>query len=136
MCRLSPSAIQHVLNRHASTCLIYWWSPCSRHASASACAITASLPSPAPSAVISLKDKGFGVLLEAVLAADKAILDTLSNPELEATVFAPDDKAFVRLLKELGLTKEELLKDKALVTQVGAGGRVAGWLGTPRGCQA
>lgn len=53
-----------------------------------------------------------------MLAADKAILDTLSNPELEATVFAPNDKAFERLLKDLKLSKEELLKDKALVTQV------------------
>lgn len=79
---------------------------------------SAAEPKSVADVVISLKDKGFGVLLEAVLAADKAILDTLSNPELEATVFAPDDKAFVRLLKELGLTKEELLKDKALVTQV------------------
>ncbi|KAL4431141.1 hypothetical protein ABPG75_006397 [Micractinium tetrahymenae] len=78
----------------------------------------AAEPKSVADVVISLKDKGYGILLEAVLAADKSILDALSNPKLEATVFAPDDKAFALLLKQLRISKEDLLKNKALLTQV------------------
>lgn len=90
------------------------------HACKHSCSLTLARPRLfSPPSVISLKDKGFGILLEAVLAADKSILETLSNPRLEATVFAPDDKAFQRLLKDLHISKRDLLKNKELLTQVG-----------------
>lgn len=60
----------------------------------------------------------FCTLLAAVKAADPAVLATLSNPSASLTVFAPTNNAFAILLKELGLTAEQLLANKALVTQV------------------
>jgi len=81
-------------------------------------AAQASKPKTVADFVIANKNKGYGILLEAVLAADKAVLDTLSNPDLKATVFAPNDKAFERLLKELHISKKALLKNKKLVTNV------------------
>lgn len=60
----------------------------------------------------------FTVLLEAVLAADPAIAEALSNPDGLYTVFAPTDAAFVALLEELGLTAEELLADTDLLNEV------------------
>lgn len=58
---------------------------------------------------------GFGLLVDAVLAADLA--GALSAPG-PFTVFAPTDAAFAALLAELGVTKEALFADKALLTQV------------------
>ena len=55
------------------------------------------------------------ILVEAVVAADLAT--TLSGPG-PFTVFAPNNDAFVSLLAELGVTKDALLKDKALLTTV------------------
>ena len=55
------------------------------------------------------------ILVEAVIAADLAA--TLSGPG-PFTVFAPNNDAFVALLGELGVTKDALLKDKALLTTV------------------
>lgn len=55
------------------------------------------------------------ILVEAVIAADLAT--TLSGPG-PFTVFAPNNDAFVALLGELGVTKDALLKDKALLTAV------------------
>ena len=55
------------------------------------------------------------VLVEAVTAADLAA--TLSGPG-PYTVFAPTDAAFTALLAELGVTKAQLLADKALLTKV------------------
>ena len=55
------------------------------------------------------------ILVEAVVAADLAT--TLSGPG-PFTVFAPNNDAFVSLLAELGVTKDALLKDKALLTAV------------------
>ena len=60
-------------------------------------------------------DGRFGILVEAVVAADLA--GTLSGPG-PFTVFAPTDAAFAALLPELGVTKAQLLADKALLTQV------------------
>jgi len=57
----------------------------------------------------------FSTLVEAVVAADLA--GTLSQPG-PFTVFAPTNAAFVALLAELGLTKEQLLADKALLVKV------------------
>ena len=60
-------------------------------------------------------DAKFSILVEAVVAADLAT--TLSGPG-PFTVFAPTNDAFTALLTELGLTKAQLLADKALLTSV------------------
>jgi uncharacterized surface protein with fasciclin (FAS1) repeats len=57
----------------------------------------------------------FSILVEAVVAAD--LVDALSGPG-PLTVFAPTNAAFAALLGELGVTKEQLLADKALLTSV------------------
>lgn len=44
----------------------------------------------------------FTTLLAAVQAADPAVLEALSNPEAELTVFAPTDAAFAALAEALG----------------------------------
>jgi len=56
-----------------------------------------------------------GILVEAVVAA--GLVDTLKGPG-PYTVFAPTDSAFVALLAELGVSKEALLADTALLTKV------------------
>ena len=60
-------------------------------------------------------DPNLSILVEAVISAD--LVNTLkgSGP---FTVFAPVNAAFAALLGELGLTKAQLLADKALLTQV------------------
>lgn len=60
-------------------------------------------------------DSRFSILVEAVVAADLA--ETL-NGTGPFTVFAPTNDAFVALLGELQLSKEALLANKALLTQV------------------
>jgi len=60
----------------------------------------------------------FTVLLAAVSAADPAILEALSNPEAELTVFAPTDEAFVALLEALETDAETLLADTELLNTV------------------
>jgi uncharacterized surface protein with fasciclin (FAS1) repeats len=60
-------------------------------------------------------DARFSILVEAVVAADLA--STLSAPG-PFTGFAPTNTAFAALLQELGVTKEQLLADKSLLTQV------------------
>lgn len=55
------------------------------------------------------------ILVEAVAAA--GLVTTLKGPG-PLTVFAPSNDAFVALLSELGITKDALLADKALLTQV------------------
>ncbi|MEN9395831.1 MAG: hypothetical protein RLZ81_361 [Pseudomonadota bacterium] len=60
-------------------------------------------------------DARFSILVEAVVAADLA--STLSGPG-PFTVLAPTNDAFAALLTELGLTKQQLLADKALLTSV------------------
>jgi uncharacterized surface protein with fasciclin (FAS1) repeats len=64
---------------------------------------------------IAQSDARFSILAEAVVAADLA--DTLSGPG-PFTVFAPTNAAFAALLTELGVTKDELLADKPLLTAV------------------
>ncbi len=54
-------------------------------------------------------------LVEAVVSA--GLVDTLSGAG-PFTVFAPNNAAFAALLAELGLTKEQLLANKALLTTV------------------
>ena len=55
------------------------------------------------------------ILVEAVSAA--GLVDTLKGRD-SYTVFAPTNAAFASLLSELGVTKEQLLADKALLTTV------------------
>jgi uncharacterized surface protein with fasciclin (FAS1) repeats len=57
----------------------------------------------------------FTILVEAVLTAGLA--DALSGPGT-FTVFAPTDAAFAALLAELGVTKDELFANTALLTEV------------------
>jgi uncharacterized surface protein with fasciclin (FAS1) repeats len=64
---------------------------------------------------IAQSDSRFSILAEAVAAADLA--DTLSGPG-PFTVFAPTNAAFAALLTELGVTKDELLANKPLLTAV------------------
>ncbi len=59
----------------------------------------------------------FSILIAALQAADPSVIQTLSGKR-QYTVFAPTDAAFVSLLDELGLTADELLSDKELVTNV------------------
>jgi transforming growth factor-beta-induced protein len=60
----------------------------------------------------------FTVLLAAVQAADPAILELLSNPDANLTVFAPTDAAFTAALEALGVTAEDLLGNTELLNQV------------------
>lgn len=55
------------------------------------------------------------ILVEAVVAA--GLVDTLKSPG-PYTVFAPTNAAFAALLSELGVTKDALLADTALLTKV------------------
>jgi uncharacterized surface protein with fasciclin (FAS1) repeats len=57
----------------------------------------------------------FSILVEAVVAAD--LVNALSAPG-PLTVFAPTNAAFANLLAELGITKEQLLANRTLLTQV------------------
>jgi uncharacterized surface protein with fasciclin (FAS1) repeats len=57
----------------------------------------------------------FSILVEAVTAA--GLVDTLSGTG-PFTVFAPTNAAFAALLSELGVTKDQLLANKALLTKV------------------
>jgi len=57
----------------------------------------------------------FSVLVDAVVAADLA--GTLSGTG-PFTVFAPTDAAFAAALAELGVTKDELLANKPLLTKI------------------
>jgi uncharacterized surface protein with fasciclin (FAS1) repeats len=64
---------------------------------------------------VAQRDANFSILAEAVVAADLA--GTLSGTG-PFTVFAPTDAAFASLLTELGVTKAQLLADKALLRSV------------------
>jgi uncharacterized surface protein with fasciclin (FAS1) repeats len=64
---------------------------------------------------IAQNDPRFSILVEAVTAADLA--GTLSG-DGPFTVFAPTNDAFAALLAELGVTKDQLLANKPLLTQV------------------
>ncbi len=57
----------------------------------------------------------FSILVEAVVAAGLADALSATGP---LTVFAPTNDAFAALLVELGVTKEQLLANTALLTQV------------------
>jgi uncharacterized surface protein with fasciclin (FAS1) repeats len=69
-------------------------------------------------AIAANEDTGnFDILIEAVLAADPIVINTLSGNG-QFTVFAPTDAAFEALLGDLDLTKDQLFANKALLTQV------------------
>ena len=75
-----------------------------------------TFPASAPNIVqLAQATPSLSILVEAVVAAGLA--DTLSGAG-PFTVFAPNNDAFVALLGELGVTKDALLKDKALLTTV------------------
>jgi uncharacterized surface protein with fasciclin (FAS1) repeats len=78
-----------------------------------ACGGSDDHPPTATGAVAS--DAELTVLAEAVAAA--GLGETLAGPG-PFTVFAPTDAAFTALLAELGVTKAQLLADRALLTQV------------------
>lgn len=59
----------------------------------------------------------FSILIAALQAADPAVLERLGKKG-PFTVFAPTDAAFQALLTELDVTAEQLLSDRALLTQV------------------
>ncbi len=73
---------------------------------------------------IAQSDPNFSLLVEAILAADLAT--GLSNPNANYTVFAPTNAAFVEVLQETGMTKEQLFADQALLTKILAYHVVAG----------
>lgn len=59
----------------------------------------------------------FSILIAALQAANSEIIQRLSS-EREFTVFAPTDAAFLALLDELGMTADQLLSDRKLVSRV------------------
>jgi uncharacterized surface protein with fasciclin (FAS1) repeats len=59
----------------------------------------------------------FTILLDALQAADPAVLATLDGYG-QFTVFAPTDEAFGNLLVELQVSAEDLLANQALLTKV------------------
>lgn len=61
-------------------------------------------------------ENGFDTLVAAVQAA--GLVDLLSDPDAELTVFAPTNEAFDAALTELGVTAEELLADTELLTAI------------------
>ncbi len=46
--------------------------------------------------------RDFDILLNAVLVADPSILEALSDPNQDLTLFAPNDRAFIRLARDFG----------------------------------
>ena len=64
---------------------------------------------------VARNDAQFSILVEAVQTAG---LQTRLDEGGPQTLFAPTDAAFASLLTELGLTKEQLLADTALLTSV------------------
>jgi uncharacterized surface protein with fasciclin (FAS1) repeats len=70
---------------------------------------------PANIVQVAQKDSRFSILVEAVQSA--GLKETLSGPG-PYTVFAPTNDAFAALLTELGVTKDQLLANKPLLTAV------------------
>jgi len=61
----------------------------------------------------------FTTLLAAVQAADPAVLEALSDPEAELTVFAPTDEAFGLVIEALGEEAfNEILADQEFLTEI------------------
>lgn len=66
----------------------------------------------------SAADPQFTLLLAAVSAADPVVLENLSNPDAQFTVFAPTDAAFTQALADLGMEPAALLADTDLLTTI------------------
>lgn len=60
----------------------------------------------------------FTILLAAIQAADPAVLAALEDANGNLTVFAPTDAAFLRAFEALGVTPEQVLADRASLTQI------------------
>lgn len=61
----------------------------------------------------------FTILLTAVQAADPAVLEALSDPEAEYTVFAPTDEAFMALIEEIGQEAfDAIVADTEALTEI------------------
>lgn len=58
----------------------------------------------------------FSILVEAVTAA--GLGNMLSDPNANYTIFAPTNAAFAAALQETGMTKAQLLGDRAMLTKV------------------
>lgn len=88
---------------------------------------TVLLPKPKPTQVegsivdtalaVNAETGEFSILIAALQAANPSIMRRLSMTG-EYTVFAPTDAAFLDLLDELGVTAEELLSNRPLVSRV------------------
>jgi uncharacterized surface protein with fasciclin (FAS1) repeats len=70
---------------------------------------------PSTTLAVAQSDPQFSILVEAVQAA--GLGDTLAGPG-PLTVFAPTNAAFASLLTELGISKDALLANRALLTAV------------------
>jgi transforming growth factor-beta-induced protein len=74
-------------------------------------------PTAAPTIVeIAASDARFSTLVAAVQAA--GLVDALSDPEAQLTVFAPTNEAFEAAFAALGITAEELLADTETLTSI------------------
>ncbi len=58
----------------------------------------------------------FSLLVEAVQAAGLA--GALSSPDANFTIFAPTNAAFMKVLQETGMSKEQLFANKPLLTKI------------------
>jgi len=81
-----------------------------------ACGSSSGTPAPMQNTVeVPQGNPNLSILVEAVTAADLG--GTLSGPG-PFTIFAPTNDAFASLLTELGVTKDQLLANKPLLTAV------------------
>jgi uncharacterized surface protein with fasciclin (FAS1) repeats len=81
-----------------------------------ACGSSSGTPAPTQNSVeVAQGNPNLSILVEAVIAADLG--GTLSGPG-PFTIFAPTNDAFASLLTELGVTKDQLLANKPLLTAV------------------
>jgi uncharacterized surface protein with fasciclin (FAS1) repeats len=67
---------------------------------------------------LAMGNADLSTLVAAVQAADPAFLQTLTDANANVTVFAPTNAAFEDLLKNLNMTAEQLLANKALLDVV------------------
>lgn len=95
---------------------LQWSIAATAAATLAACGGSDDPPAPALDVVgVAQSDPQFSILVEAVVAA--GLVTTLQGPG-PFTVFAPTNAAFAALLTELGISKEALLANQALLTQV------------------
>ncbi|KAG2488540.1 hypothetical protein HYH03_012859 [Edaphochlamys debaryana] len=74
---------------------------------------------PFPTTVaVAARNAGLNTLLAALTASDPAFLTALTDPKTKATVLAPTDAAFNRLLSALRISSAQLLADKANLKKI------------------